>query len=170
MSIGNFPKRSATKDLSKRQKYIDNETRKRERLMELARKRRALEAQGIRPTESEHESEEEQQTASEGDVDDESKEPDSRRDRPTTAEEEQELREAMLPTILHFLVLTGELPIVDTWARRYLLIHWDLHKQLQMALGRSDTQHVPSLVGYGRWTGGISGWRSATLITDPTKD
>ncbi|KAI4175686.1 MAG: hypothetical protein LQ346_008032 [Caloplaca aetnensis] len=170
MNVGNFPNRSATKDLSKRQKYIDAETRKRERLMELARKRRALEAQGIRPSESEHESEEEQQTASEGEEDDESKGPDSRRDRPATAEEEQELHEAMLPTILHFLNLTGELPVVDSWSRRYLLIHWDLHWQLQIALGRSDRQRVPSLVGYGRWTGGISGWRTATLITDPTKD
>lgn len=170
MNMGNFPKRSASKDLSKRQKYLDGEARKRERLMELARKRHALEAEGIHPSESEHESEEEQQTASEGEEDDEPTGPDARHDRPANAEEEQELQEAMLPTILHFLNLTGELPVIDSWSSRYVLIHWDLHRQLQIALGISENQRVPSLVGYGRWTGGISGWRTAALITDPTKD
>ncbi|KAL8926731.1 MAG: hypothetical protein Q9208_002805 [Pyrenodesmia sp. 3 TL-2023] len=170
MNMGNFPKRSASKDLSKRQKYLDGETRKRERLMELARKRHALEAEGIHPSESEHESEEEQQTASEGEEDDGSIGPDSRHDRPANAEEEQELHEAILPTILHFIILTGELPVIDSLSKRYLLIHWDLHRQLQIALGISENQRVLSLVGYGKWSGGISGWRTATLITDPTKD
>ncbi|KAL8746588.1 MAG: hypothetical protein Q9184_007727, partial [Pyrenodesmia sp. 2 TL-2023] len=127
------------------------------------RKRHALEAQGIHPSESEHESEEEQQTASEGEGDDGNIGSDSRHDRPVDAKEEQELHEAMLPTILHFINLTGKLPVIDSCSKRYLLIHWDLHRQLQLALGISENQRVPSLVGYGKWTGGINTSHSFTF-------
>lgn len=92
--------------------------------------------------------------------------PDARYERPQNIEEEAELHDALLPTIYHFLRVTGELPVIPNWQRSYINILWILNRQLQLALqGRG----VPSvaLVGLGFWTGGIAQWRTAELEGQP---
>lgn len=88
--------------------------------------------------------------------------PDARNIRPVDKDEEEELHDAMLPTIEHYIRLTGDLPVITDWSRAYLEIHWDIHRQLRRATRVPGNIELP-LIGLRRWNGGIRGWWSAEL-------
>ncbi|KAI4142170.1 MAG: hypothetical protein L6R39_005064 [Caloplaca ligustica] len=166
---GKFPNRSANKDPAKRQAYLEQEAKRRQKIQEMAEQKRAEEAkQGSSESDADDESDLEQWYASE-DEEEDNGEPDARGFCPVNVEEEQELHDAMLPTILHFLDLTGELPVVRDWSINFVTIHFNLHLQLRRVLRIPEGEEPPALVGYGRWTGGISYWRSASLELYPTR-
>ncbi|KAL8818758.1 MAG: hypothetical protein Q9223_002684 [Gallowayella weberi] len=92
--------------------------------------------------------------------------PDSRYDVPNNIEEEAELHDAMFPSIYHYLQITGDLPVIIHWQSSYMSILAAINKQLRVwseRRGESSTD----LVGWGFWTGGISGWHTTKLEASP---
>lgn len=160
VNLGKFGNRSRNPgDLDKKKAYLEAQQKKIEETIQIAARSRARAAQGIIDPDSEHESDPEEQDTADEDNDDESEdsdEPDSRNDYPVDVEEEHELHDAMLPTILHFLDLTGELPVVTNWTGNYVIIHRAIWLQLRHHLGNLEGEIPPPLVGYGSWTGGIT--------------
>ncbi|KAL9595784.1 MAG: hypothetical protein Q9219_006238 [cf. Caloplaca sp. 3 TL-2023] len=166
-NLGKFPKRSARKDPAKREAYIELEKQRLERYkaIEASKDTQVGTPVGTPGTELNSFSDE---VTDEDDKDKSSEEPDivrkpdARHACPTSKDEEEELHDAMLPTIEHYVLLTGELPVITYWSRSYLEIHWDLHLQLHRALDLPAGEEIP-LLGLRRWPGGICGWRSAEL-------
>lgn len=184
-SIGKFPKRSKSGDPAKRQKYLTEHDTRLKRLQ----KKNVEETQGFDPevalqkfdfisptadlTEpiADADSESNYGGPDNGSTTDSKSEPDhygpdSRYDAPKNAEEEAALHDAMLPTILHFLDVTGELPVIGRWDASYVVILHVLDRQLREW---AERQRVPpvELVGYGFWTGGIMNAHSAKLEATP---
>ncbi|KAL8940135.1 MAG: hypothetical protein Q9211_002409 [Gyalolechia sp. 1 TL-2023] len=167
-NLGKFASRSTAKDPDKRKAYLEHERQRLKRYQEIeARKNTQTEApksktkKAVKPA-----SEDEEYDGQDDETEEEQTEivrkPDVRHLRPADKDEEEELHDAMLPTIEHFIELTGHLPIITDWARSYLEIHWDFHRQLRRALHIPDDEDI-SLIGFRRWNGGIRGWRSAEL-------
>ncbi|KAL8785828.1 MAG: hypothetical protein Q9213_003135 [Squamulea squamosa] len=150
--IGQFPNRSRTRDPVVREKYLADHRAKLERLRKQDVK--PLKQELAEPVDSDSESEEDYRG------------PDSRYNNPQNAREEAELHDAMMPTILQFLDLTGELPVIGHWQLSYLITLGEIHRQLQNALTRQGASPVEP-VGYGFWTGGIMNWRTAELEASP---
>ncbi|KAL8771549.1 MAG: hypothetical protein Q9209_002991 [Squamulea sp. 1 TL-2023] len=150
--IGQFPNRSRTRDPIAREKYLADHQAKLERLRKQDAK--PLKQELAEPVDSDSESEEDRRG------------PDSRYDNPQNAEEEAELHDAMMPTILQFLDLTGELPVIGHWQLSYMITLGEIHRQLQNASSRQSASPVEP-VGYGFWTGGIMSWRTAQLEASP---
>ncbi|KAL8932879.1 MAG: hypothetical protein Q9216_006631 [Gyalolechia sp. 2 TL-2023] len=158
-NLGKFASRSAAKDPDKREAYLEHEKKKLKRYEEIEARRDTRTEVPKAKSASEVE---EYDDDTEEDRNEIVRKPDARHLRPADRDEEEELHDAMLPTIEHYIEATGTLPVITDWARSYLEIHWDIHRQMRRAL------HIPededfSLVGLRRWDGGIRGWRSAEL-------
>ena len=184
-SIGKFPKRSKSGDPAKRQKYLTEHNTRLKRLQ----KKNVEASQGFDPEKAlkkfdfisptadltepiaDADSESNHGGPDDGSTTDSKSEPDhdgpdSRYDTPENAEEEAALHDAMLPTILHFLDVTGELPVIGRWDASYVIILHVLDRQLNEWAERQRVPRV-ELVGYGFWTGGIMNAHSARLEATP---
>ena len=168
VNLGKFESRSGSKDKAKTAAYLAEEARKLQKLRHIANRRNALEEPQL---DSEDEAETEEVTESEEEIEESEPEtprdPDSRHEYPTSTVEEQELHDSFMPTVLHFLDLTGELPLITTWSgSSYLQIHWAMQMQLDAIRARRGEDSSVILVGLGRWSGGIGNWRTASLTID----
>ncbi|KAI4275284.1 MAG: hypothetical protein LQ337_003339 [Flavoplaca oasis] len=92
--------------------------------------------------------------------------PDSRHAIPQTVEEEAALREAMLPSIQHFIELTNDLPTIAHWQASYWMILAEIDRQLRAFFKQQDLEPV-HLIGHGFWTGGIMNYENASLEQTP---
>ncbi|KAL9002309.1 MAG: hypothetical protein Q9188_004747 [Gyalolechia gomerana] len=169
-NLGKFASRSTAKDPDKTKAYLEHEKNRLKRYQEIeARKNTQTETpkaktkKAVKPSSEDNEyHEDDDDDETEEEQTDIVRKPDARHMRPADKDEEEELHDAMLPTIEHYIELTGNLPIITDWARSYLEIHWDIHRQLRRALRIPDEEDF-SLIGLRRWDGGIRGWRSAEL-------
>ncbi|KAL9014629.1 MAG: hypothetical protein Q9173_000722 [Seirophora scorigena] len=159
VNLGKFSNRSRyPTDHEKRQAYSTDQARKLDRIRKIAEDSRVEEE--LHSEEMDTASE----TATNADSEEEPQGPDSRHETPTNEQEQQELHEAMMPTIMHFLDLTGELPVITNWDIPYIVLHYNIWCQLRQVLALEEGQEPPPLVGYGRFVGGIGEWRSAKLM------
>lgn len=169
-NLGKFASRSTAKDPDKRKAYIEHEQNRLKRYKEIeAQKNNDVTTETTKPntkikteqsaSETEEYDEDKDETADEQSPE---RKPDARHMRPLDKTEEEELHDAMLPTIEHYIELTGDLPTINNWARSYLEIHWDIHRQLRRALRLPNDEDI-SLLGLRRWEGGIRGWRGAEM-------
>ncbi|KAI4286591.1 MAG: hypothetical protein L6R35_004154 [Caloplaca aegaea] len=166
INLGKFSNRSRyPSHHEKREAYQAGLAKKRKRIRQIAEDTRVQEH--LPNTHAENEtSTEEEDTASEteSDEDEEPQGPDSRHEVPKNEREQEELHEAMMPTIMHYLDLTGELPLITNWGIPYIVLHYNIWTQLRRTLGVEEGREPPALVGYERWLGGIGAWRSAKLM------
>ncbi|KAL8827882.1 MAG: hypothetical protein Q9170_006838 [Blastenia crenularia] len=169
-NLGRFAKRSSTKDPNKRIAYLEMEKQRLKRYTEIEQRKhfKVEESKTVIEQTEEQTSEEEESDAEDSDATivtaDVPRGPDVRNQDPTNKDEEEELHDAMLPTIEHYTQITGNLPVIHNWSRSYLSIHYDIYRHLRRDLGFpvEGDEHT-ALVGLRRWDGGIRGWRSAEL-------
>ncbi|KAI4280508.1 MAG: hypothetical protein L6R38_004397 [Xanthoria sp. 2 TBL-2021] len=168
-SIGQYSSRSKSGDPAKRAKYLAEHKLRLERLRKSdirepkkfdIKKLKKFDFKGLKTDLAEPISDSGSETETDHDG------PDSRYDNPRNAAEEAALHDAMLPTILQFLDITGDLPLIAHWQASYMIILHEIDRQLR---GWAKRQGVPlvELVGYGFWTGGIMSVHSAKLEATP---
>ncbi|KAL8728060.1 MAG: hypothetical protein Q9166_005660 [cf. Caloplaca sp. 2 TL-2023] len=154
-NIGKYGSRSRSQDPGKRAKYLADNAQKLRRLKELGDKVTATRSQRQESPATDMSSESEEIYVGE----------DARDLAPLNAEEELDLHDAMLGSILEFIRLTGNLPEIKSWNNRYFSLLWHCDRQLQKELHNpSPRVHLP---GLGFWTGGIGNWRTAMREAQP---
>ncbi|KAL8997276.1 MAG: hypothetical protein Q9169_003418 [Polycauliona sp. 2 TL-2023] len=158
--VGSAPNRSRHKDPAKREKYVAANQK------QLKEDQRKAVFQKPKPKAQDTETEIHQSALDLARPISDFFGPDAREAVPQNAEEEAALHDAMLPTILQFLNVTGDLPVISNWQLSYQTILANIDEQLRRY---SRTRNVPyaELVGYGFWTGGILNIHSADLEAAP---
>ena len=153
-------KKKLTKDPNRREKYLAEHKARLDRV-------RSMDKEGkITKHVLEIESETKPETKPETESRANDKGPDSRHAIPQNVEEEAALREAMLPSIQHFIELTNDLPTIAHWQASYWMILAEIDRQLRAFFKQQDLEPV-HLIGHGFWTGGILNYEHAPLEQTP---
>ncbi|KAL8713752.1 MAG: hypothetical protein Q9220_002278 [cf. Caloplaca sp. 1 TL-2023] len=164
-NFGQYPKRSKLKDPRARDEYVKHHDKALERAQQ-AKEQEAVEEEGSDEDSADVQDADDHGVGTSTSFDVTATTTDGRLLPATTTSEQAELQEAMWPTILHFLQLTGDLPRITAWAgRSYQDVYVDILGQLVRAMGAGSR-----LVGLGRWTGGFQNWREGKMGGNPFKD
>ncbi|KAL8839456.1 MAG: hypothetical protein Q9176_004452 [Flavoplaca citrina] len=149
-------KKKPTKDPNRREKYLAEHKARLDRV-------RSMDKEGKI---TKHVSETKLETKPKTESRASNKGPDSRHAIPQNVEEEAALREAMLPSIQHFIELTNDLPTIAHWQASYWMILAEIDRQLRAFFKQQDLEPV-HLIGHGFWTGGILNYENARLEQTP---